>query len=59
MINILKFLIMKKKLYFFQEYAKKRIRYITQCLEKIKLLNWELHIYGPDYDNYVDRLDHL
>ena len=25
--------------------------------KKIKLLNWELHIYGPDYDSYIDQLD--
>lgn len=54
-----KFFVNKKKraLFFSRIHKKKGLDILLNVWKKIKLLNWELHIYGPDYDNYIDHLD--
>ena len=54
-----KFFINEKKraLFFSRIHKKKGLDILLNAWKKIKLLNWELHIYGPDYDNYIDQLD--
>ncbi len=54
-----KFFVNKKKraLFFSRIHKKKGLDMLLNAWKKIKLLNWELHIYGPDYDNYISQLD--
>lgn len=54
-----KFFVNKKKraLFFSRIHKKKGLDILLKAWKKIKLSNWELHIYGPDYDNYINQLD--
>ena len=49
---------MKKKSFIFSRIHKKKgLDILLKAWKKIKLLNWELYIYGPDYDKYINQLD--
>ncbi|WP_440915373.1 glycosyltransferase [Candidatus Pelagibacter sp.] len=46
----------KKALFFSRLHKKKGIEELVDTWLKIKNNEWELHIYGPDYDNFKEKI---
>jgi glycosyltransferase involved in cell wall biosynthesis len=49
----------KKALFFSRIHKKKGILDLVSTWKKINPIDWDLHIYGPDYDGYKKRIDEI
>lgn len=48
----------KKALFFSRMHKKKGLEELLTAWKKAEMFNWELNIYGPDFNNFVNQLDH-